>query len=181
MIRFNSAQHNRQSIRLKGYDYSREGAYFITICAHDRACLFGKVTKGAMRANLFGEVVAEEWLRTSHLRSHVITDTYVLMPNHLHGVLVITGRGTLQRAPTEKHQNIERFGKPSADSIPTMIRLFKSAVTKRINVMRNTPGFPVWQRNYYEHIIRDEDELNSIREYIQMNPQQWDNDQENPY
>ncbi len=129
-----------------------------------------------MHLNSQGEIVVEEWLKTGTMRPRVRVDSFVVMPNHLHGILVIRnddGRGTLQRAPT-----VECFGRPTSDSIPTMIRLFKSATTKRINMMRGIPGASIWQRNYYEHIIRDEEELNQIREYIAYNPSQWDNDSE---
>jgi len=98
------------------------------------------------------------------------------MPNHIHSIIILVdgGRGTLQRAPTA-----EQFGKPTSDSIPTIVRLFKSATTKRINELRNTPGIPIWQRNYYEHIIRSEESLNRIRQYILDNPARWAFDREN--
>lgn len=105
-------------------------------------------------------------------------DAFVVMPNHVHGIIALAdhdGRGTSQRGPT-----IERFGKPTSDSIPTILRLFKSATTKRINEMRDTPGLPVWQRNYYEHIIRNESSLDRIRQYIFDNPARWAIDRENP-
>jgi REP element-mobilizing transposase RayT len=104
------------------------------------------------------------------------------MPNHVHGIIILHerttpdgSRGTLQRAPT-----LEHFGKPTSNSIPTIVRLFKSATTKRINIARTMPGIAVWQRNYYEHIVRDEGSLNRIREYIETNPWQWAVDRENP-
>jgi hypothetical protein len=97
------------------------------------------------------------------------------MPNHLHGIIVINGRGTARRAPTG-----ERFGKPTVGSIPTIMRAFKSACTKRINDMRDARGTPVWQRNYYEHVIRDEDDLSRIRQYILDNPARWAEDENNP-
>lgn len=85
------------------------------------------------------------------------------------------GEGTLQRAPT-----VERFGKPTSNTIPTIVRLFKSVTTKRINELRDAPGVPVWQRNYHEHVIRDESEWECIRVYIQSNPYNWAEDSENP-
>ena len=99
------------------------------------------------------------------------------MPNHFHGIIYIesTRRGTARRAPT-----IEQFGKPSTNSLPTIVRSFKSAVTKQINQSCDMPGTPIWQRNYYEHIIRDEISLNKIREYIINNPIKWQFDHENP-
>jgi len=99
-------------------------------------------------------------------------DASMIMPNHLHGIVVITdGRGTARRAPTE------RFGKPVADSIPTIMRAFKSASTKYINEIRRTPGAPVWQRNYYEHVIRNDEELKAIRQYILNNHANWATDE----
>ena len=173
----NSKQHRRQSIRLKEYDYCQPGAYFITICAHNSANIFGHCENGEIRLNGFGEIVRGEWLRTQALRLNAVMDEYVIMPNHIHGILVILEgcRGTLQRAPT-----VEQFSKPVSNSIPTIIRLFKSTTTKQINKVRQTPGLPVWQRNYYEHVIRNEDKLNKIRQYIQFNPLKWHLDRENP-
>jgi REP element-mobilizing transposase RayT len=176
-MKYNRELHRRRSIRLKEYDYSQPGAYFITICAWNRECLFGEINDGKMHLNAYGEIVNKEWIRTANIRSNIELDQYVIMPNHLHGILVINGdcRGTLQRAPTR-----EQFGKPVSNSIPTIIRLFKSAVTKTINEIRNTLGMPVWQRNYYEHVIRNEKEMNSVREYIGNNPLQWADDENNP-
>jgi REP element-mobilizing transposase RayT len=171
------AGHHRRSIRLKSHDYSRAGAYFITICTQDRACLFGEIANGEMRLNDAGRMVVEEWIKTAEIRIEIESGEYVAMPNHFHAILWISdgGRGTARRAPT-----VERFGKPVAGSIPTIIRSFKSAVTKRINESRNTPGMLVWQRNYYEHIIRNDESLNHIRQYIADNPANWETDNENP-
>lgn len=122
--------------------------------------------------NRCGEVVREEWLRTSQLRPAIVMDEFVVMPNHLHGILIITNsRGTC---------NVRQFGKPTSNSIPTIIRLFKSAVTKHLNELRGTVGVPVWQSNYYEHIIRNERSMNHIRQYIANNPLRWTSDRENP-
>ena len=169
---------NRRSIRLKGYDYSQPGAYFITVVTQDRAHVFGEVVDGQMRLNEAGRMVQADWQRTAEIRPRVDLDAFVVMPNHVHGIIVLTAgcRGTLQRAPTH---TVGQFGKPTSDSVPTIVRLFKSATTCRINEMRGTPGAPVWQRNYYEHIIRDDAALQRIREYVASNPVQWDLDREN--
>ena len=199
-----------ESIRLPGYDYSRPGAYFITIVVHNRQCLFGEIVNGEMTLNEFGEIVKTEWQKTGALRPNIDVDAFVVMPNHLHGILIITDnddlyhhrnrnrdrnrRDTLQRVSTESESEsesesgmgmepgmgmgtIEQFGKPTHNSIPTIVRLFKSTVTKQINQIRQTLGIPVWQRNYYEHIIRNDDELNKIREYIINNPLTWKTDE----
>jgi putative transposase len=176
-----TCHHNRRSVRLQGYDYSRPGAYFVTICIEHRdKRLFGDIKNGAMCLNELGTIVRDEWLTTARMRPNVEIDEYVIMPNHIHGIIIIRdGRGPLQRAPTVHQQN-EQFGKPTSNSIPTIVRLFKSATIKRINRLRNTPGHPVWQRNYYDHIIRDEQSLFQIRTYIKNNQLDWDSDEENP-
>jgi REP element-mobilizing transposase RayT len=169
-------ERNRKSVRIKDYDYSQPGAYFVTICTRNRECMFGEIIDGEMVLNRFGIIVNEEWLRTAILRvwETVEIDTYIIMPNHVHGIVVINhGRGVLQYAPTGMLRS------PS-QTIGAIIRGFKSASTKRINLSRNTPGNPVWQRNYYEHVIRDEDDLNRIRQYIFENPAHWAEDEENP-
>ena len=188
-MKYDPQKHHRRSIRLKNYDYASPGAYFVTIVTHRRQCLFGNVMDGQMRLNEFGEIVRDEWLKTETIRPRVQLDEYVIMPNHVHGIIIINDdnrRGTLQSAPTimqraptimQRTPTIEQFGKPTSDSIPTIIRLLKSATTKRINEYRNTPAVPVWQRNYYEHIIRNETELQQIRQYIANNPINWENDE----
>lgn len=173
--------HHRRSTRLPDYDYAQSGTYFITICTQGRTCLFGDVVDGEMQLNKLGRIVHEEWLRTESIRSEVELDAFLVMPNHFHGVVVITtpappagrtsgsvgthGRASLQRAPK---------------SLGSLVAGFKSIVTKRINQLRNTAGVPVWQSNYYERIIRDEKELNAVRQYIVGNPAKWPEDKENP-
>lgn len=180
----NPKRHHRRSIRLAGYDYSQAGAYFVTICTQDRACLFGEIADGEMWLSNMGEIVKDEWLRTAKIRSNVELDTFVVMPNHFHGIIVLhpDGRGTLQHASTNDEcvPTVEKFSKPTSNTIPTIVRLFKSATTRCINVMCNIPGVKLWQRNYYEHIIRNDESLNRIREYIVNNPLQWALDRENP-
>jgi REP element-mobilizing transposase RayT len=160
---------------LEGYDYSQAGAYFITVCTRNRECVLGDIADGEMRLNDAGRVVVEEWMKSADIRKEIELDAFVIMPNHIHGIIVIDGRGTARRAPT-----CERFGQPTAGSIPTIVRAFKSACTIRINDMRNSRGTPFWQRNYYEHVIRDEDDLNRIRQYIMDNPARWAEDENNP-
>ena len=170
--------HRRRSIRLKGYDYTQPGAYFVTICTHGRAMLFGRVVDGEMALNAYGEIVREEWFRTVQVRPYMelFPDEFVVMPNHIHGIVWIVDVGARRRhAPTR-----EQFGRPVPGSLPTIVRAFKSAVTRRINALRGTPGAPVWQRNYYEHIIRTERALDAIRRYIAANPLRWHLDRYNP-
>jgi REP element-mobilizing transposase RayT len=177
-----------ESIRLPGHDYSQEGAYFITICTQNRQCLFGEIVDGEIMLNKFGELVKSEWQKTGIIRPNIIIDAFIIMPNHLHGILIINDdfccRDTLQRVSTigrktNENNQIEQFGKPTKNSIPTIVRLFKSITTKQINQIRQTPGIPVWQRNYYEHIIRDTYDLSRIRHYIANNPKNWKNDEYN--
>jgi len=172
---FNPDIHHRRTIRLRDHDYSSGGTYFVTICTHERECLFGDVIDGEMRCNGAGLVVQEEWRLTAALREYVVLDEFIVMPNHFHAVLAIDERGTARRAPA-----LESFAAPVVGSLATVIRSFKSAVTKRINHLRDNPGTPVWQRNYYERVIRDERELNSIRQYIDDNPAKWEQDENHP-
>lgn len=165
--------HGRRSIRLKDYDYSQSGAYFVTVCTQNRECLFGEITDGEMVLNEFGKIVADEWIKTGEIRDEIELDAWVVMPNHFHGIVIIC-RGDRPVAPTPA-----ALPGPRPKSIGSLMSGFKSAVTKRINEIRNTPGISVWQRNYYEHIIRNEKSLENIRNYIIYNPAQWEEDENN--
>lgn len=172
---YDSDKHQRHSIRLKDYDYSQAGAYFVTICTHKKEFLFGNVVNGEMRLNELGKVVQDEWHRSAKMRREIELDTFVVMPNHIHGIVTIVGAQGL--APLQHgHPPLQRRPR----SLSTFVTGFKSAVTRRINDLRGTPYTPVWQRNYYEHVIRNEDDLDEIREYIVHNPLKWDLDSENP-
>jgi len=173
-MRYDPQKHHRRSIRLKGYDYSQAGAYFITICTKDRACLFGEVVDGEMRLNALGQIVQDVW---HDLPNHVnvVLDAFVVMPNHVHGIVIIpddtvvvVGAGSEPAPTTTRH------------GLPEIVRQFKTFSARRINELRGTPGLPVWQRNYYEHIIRNEESLHRIRAYIANNPLKWALDRENP-
>lgn len=243
---FDRFKHKRRSIRLPGYDYSSPGVYFITIDTHRSMHFFGEIVDGEMRLNEWGAIANAEWLRSADLRREIELDEFQIMPNHMHGIIIITDGNNgfvgarrrraptdaepniviptrraptdtepnivipTRRAPTDTEPNIvipthraptdaepngepvpiiiptgrapthvERFGKPVPGSIPTIVRAYKSAVTYRINQSRGTSGAALWQRNYYEHIIRDENELIRIREYIRNNPFRWDMDPRN--
>ena len=173
--RYNPNIHHRRSIRLEGYDYAQAGAYFVTICAHARECLFGQIAADAMALNEFGEIVRDEWLRSSEIRSEIRPDEYIIMPNHFHGIIFIVPADPIRRGD----RPVAPIG-PKPKSLGAFMAGFKSAVTKRINEMRRTPGATVWQRNYYEHIIRNEADYNRIAEYINHNPQRWAQDSLNP-
>ncbi len=181
-MKYDPDKHKRRSIRLKGYDYSAAGMYFITLCTYQRGCLFGEISDGVMQLNRLGEIAAEEWLRSSEIRQEIEFDAWIIMPNHLHGIVVIEtiadwsgGVGATGRSPL---RGVAPSMKPR--SLSSLVAGFKSATTKHINLHRNAPGTPVWQRNYYEHIIRTDSSLQTIQTYIRHNPQSWPNDRLHP-
>jgi REP element-mobilizing transposase RayT len=161
---------NRKSIRLAGYDYTSEGAYFVTICTRDFCCLFDH--RAVREPPVLRDVVVDSWLWLATRYSYVSLDEYVLMPNHLHGILIIenvcTGGSGAALSNT----------KPK--SLGSLIGAFKTVSTKHINKMRRTPGAKIWQRNYFDRIVRNEEELTRIREYILENPLNWDKDKYHP-
>lgn len=190
--------HHRRSIRLKGYDYTQPGAYFVTFCSYHRDEIFGELINGEMVLNNAGKIAREEWFKTAELRSYVklFEDEFVIMPNHVHGIIWIEEdsvgtrrrrvsvwdeeRARQRRAPTgTSTEKTESFGKPVKGSIPTIIRAYKSAVTYAVNALENQRGAVLWQKNYYEHIIRNDRELNNIRWYILKNPFNWQLDRDN--
>jgi REP element-mobilizing transposase RayT len=165
-------KHHRRSVRLKEYDYSQAGAYFVTIVAHQRACLFGKIMDRGMKLNNIGEIIANTWKWLADQYPYVEPLHGVVMPNHFHGLLMIhdDGRGGSRSAPTGTKR------KP----LGRLIGAFKTVSTKQINLLRQTEGAVVWQRNYYEHIVRNEKEMDHIWKYIEANPSMWAEDDENP-
>ena len=158
---YNPKKHHRRSLRLPSFDYTQPGAYYITICTYQRQCWFGDVVNGEMRCNRLGDIVYTFWQRLPHRFHHIKVDAFVVMPNHLHGILMITEHG---KKSIQLDTPVEKFGKPIPGSIPTVVRSFKSAVTTRINLMRPAPITPVWQRNYYESIIRIESGLDRVKQ-----------------
>jgi REP element-mobilizing transposase RayT len=145
------------------------------------------VVEGEMRLNKFGVVAKQQWDKLPKRFPNIKLGAFVIMPNHMHGIIVITdGRGTAQNLsdddgkPTCRAPTSEGFQKPVKGSIPTIIRSYKSAVSYRINLMRRTQDIPIWQRNYYEHIIRNERDLQNKTDYIEANPMLWNQDDENP-
>ncbi len=171
---------HRHSIRLPGHDYCQNGIYFVTLCVQNRECLFGEIHGGRMRLNEAGEIVKKEWLTTALIRTYVSLDAYVIMPNHLHGILVVNSPvGATRGLPLPENTTLSKPG-PRSQSLGAIIALFKSMTGRRINESRATPGVRVWQRNYHDHIIRHTDALNRIRRYIVMNPLKWEKDRENP-
>ncbi len=166
-------KYSTKSHRMPNYDYSSGGGYFLTICCYDKECLFGEVVDGEMVLNELGEIVHDEWQKTSEIRPNVVVDEFIVMPNHVHGILILNSN---KRRDTEHRVSTEAFGKPTKNSIPTIIRSYKATVTKKINERNNYFCAKIWQPNYHDRIIRNENELNRIREYIQQNPNNWEDD-----
>jgi REP element-mobilizing transposase RayT len=198
--------HHRKSIRLKGFDYTHPGAYYITIDAFRLTCIFGEIVDGVMHLNEWGEIATTFWREIPNVYIDVEIDDFIVMPNHLHGIIIIhepadklahphTGATDVRATqwvapanpitavapanpittvapsnlpnPTNVHKSI------TPHSIGSIIGQFKSAATKQINRVRQTPAAPVWQRNYWEHIIRNDADLSRIRRYIRYNPMRW--------
>lgn len=216
MNKYNSNIHHRRLVRLKGYDYSQEGLYFITICAQNRTCLFGEIIAGEMRLNQVGEIVAQEWIKSAEIRKEIKIYEYIVMPNHFHainpnknctnndasvgaygirpdgkrinddvGVPVAYGIRPDENCTNNENYIINKTGtinekgvchtplRSPSRTMGALVRGFKSSVTKQL-------GFSPWQRNYHEHIIRNENSFQIISEYIMSNPQKWNEDMFNP-
>lgn len=156
--------------RLSGHDYRSAGAYFVTTNAFQRSWLFGEVSSGRVLLNHFGRIVEEEWFRSQRIRQEITLDAFVVMPDHFHGIVVISGRDEGNLCETVNTANTSGpFLRPPR-SLGSLMAGFKSATTKRINSLRGSPGRAVWQSNYHEHVIRNDRELGGIRTYIQNNP-----------
>ncbi len=186
-MKYDPAKHHRRSIRLKGYDYAQAGVYFVTLCVQGRECVLGKVVDGQMMLNDTGQRADQFWPAVADHFADVEIDIWVTMPNHVHAIIVI-GRGVVS-TPNNEETGGEKGGEtpplppPPTVSAPTLGQImayFKYQTTKSINQMRETPGARFWQRNYWEHVIRDETDLNRIRRYIQDNPLRWVDDQLHP-
>jgi putative transposase len=193
--KFDPQKHHRRSIRLPNYDYSQSGAYYVTIVAWHRECLFGEMINGNMRLNKFGEIVQWEWLELPKRLRYIELGAFVVMPNHFHGILVFhknvgatrqeltnepSGNASLPHMTTDSIDGslLQRGPKPA--SLGAIMAQFKSRVTKRLWKISSLKGTPIWQRNYYEHIIRNEKDLKNKTDYIEANPMLWDKDEENP-
>jgi len=183
-MNYDPDKHHRRSIRMQGYDYSQPGAYFVTICTSKHECLFGKIDNGDIKLNQYGKNVSNacSWIEKHY--PYVKIDSMVIMPNHIHLILIIDDRrGGSRTAPTTQvtfRNNSQITQVKQIKSLGRLIGAFKTISTKKINKIRKTPGATLWQRNYYEHIIRDDKELTAIRQYILDNPLKWEFDRENP-
>ena len=180
---YDPARHHRRSIRLPAYDYAQAGAYFVTICTQNRELTFGEVVKGQMILNDPGQMVESVWRELPQHYPGVEVDTFVLMPNHLHGVIILVGAGS--RACPDNPGQPQGVSPTGTMSLPDVVHRFKSLTTARYRhgiLHGRWPPFPgrLWQRNYYEWIIRDDAELHRVRQYIIDNPAHWEEDMENP-
>ena len=152
---YNPEIHHRRSIRLQGYDYSQSGAYFVTICTFQRQHLFGEINNGETQLNVTGQIVSAIWQKIPQHFPNVELDEFILMPDHLHGIIVIS---------EQAEQSI---------SLATIIQNFKSVSTRKINKINQNSGISIWQINYYERIVRSDQELHRLRQYILANPENW--------
>jgi REP element-mobilizing transposase RayT len=194
----NPPAFHRVSNRLKGYDYSLPGAYFVTLVTYERLCLFGEVAEGEVRLNSIGNLVQAELHRLPIQFRHISIESHVIMPNHIHAIIMFNSVGATrlrqtgtslfdQKAPDQFPDGIDgsplqktRPSGPSPKSLGALIGQFKSRLTKHIWSLPGIDHQPIWQRNYYEHIIRDQAEYEKIHLYIMENPRKWSADQENP-
>ena len=194
-MKYNPHIH-RRSIRLKGYDYSRNGAYFVTICVQNRECLFGEIKNWEMILNDLGKMITKYWREIPKKYPNVILDAFVIMPNHMHGILIIDNGVRVPLVGTQmvdtQNNGQSSSGQPSSGqpqgiaptgkkSIGNIIGAFKSLTTNEYICGVKNGKFPpfkkrIWQRNYYEHIIRNEQSLERIQHYIIHNPQKWQDD-----
>jgi len=197
-------QHHRQSIRLKGYDYTQPGGYFVTLATDRHQFFFGELRAGRVLLNRAGQVAQACWQAIPAHFANVALDAFIVMPNHVHGILIIEETDLADGAVGAKHasplqpaslhkpplpnlplqNDAQNENNPprgtTSGSISAIVQAYKSAVTQRINALENTPGGILWQRGFYEHILRDDAELDRIRGYILANPQNWETDEENP-
>lgn len=187
---YNPALH-RRSLRLRDYDYRQNGAYFVTICTYHRQLLFGDITdQGEVQVNRYGQIVLDCWNAIPFHFPNVETDAFVVMPNHLHGILVIVDDPAMrtqhaaslqQSQPQNSTQAVSNtFARVDAGSLSASIRSFKSAVSRRSHELGSASEASVWQGRFHDKIIRNEVMLNAIRQYIEANPLNWAFDEENP-
>jgi putative transposase len=179
-MKYNPEIHHRRSIRLAGWDYSQPGAYFVTIVTHDRKSIFGRIDEVgagskpapfAMKLSPEGRIVWETWFDLPNHITNIELGEFILMPNHVHFIIWILGL-RLARAGA----GLEPAPTGAQTPLPEIVRQFKTFSARRINEMHGTPGQPIWQRNYYEHIIRDDEDYDRIAEYILGNPLSWEHD-----
>jgi putative transposase len=188
---YDPEKHHRRSIRLKGYDYAQPGAYFVTICVRERECVLGDVVDGKMALSDFGQIAHHFWTQVPDHFPNTSVDTFIVMPNHIHAVVIINdpsrrGEVTGEVISPLQHNAVTDTGAVTAPlqidrpTLGQIVAYYKYQTTKQINQIRDNPGVPFWQRSFYDHIIRNDRELNAIRRYIADNPLKWELDRDNP-
>jgi len=175
----------RQSIRLQEFDYAQSGAYFVTVVCHKRMNLFGEISDGELNLNRAGEIVEKTWLEIPKHFPNVNIDIFIIMPNHIHGIIHIiedVPLGATHESPLPELHHIESPHKSTTlkpRTLGAIVGLFKSTASKRIHRAGLIDNQKIWQRNYFEHIIRDEDDYQQIADYIETNPLNWQYDRDN--
>ena len=179
--KYDPRKHHRRSIRLRGYDYSQPGAYFVTICTYQKECLLGDVRAGEMALSPCGRIVQRAWDDLPNHYAYVELDAWVIMPNHVHGIMVL-GSDAAGACGVQPGLRPAPAAFPSArrHGLSEIMRALKSFSARRINRLRRSPGTPFWQRGFYDHIIRHHREMDAIRQYIANNPLKWEFDRDNP-
>lgn len=172
--------NRRHSIRIREFDYSQPASYFVTICAHQRKSIFGEVILGGMRENPLGEIVNTCWCNVPFHFPGVELHAHIVMPNHFHALFLIRERAR-RAVPLQDISSAEGFGRSVIGSVPTIVRSFKAAVSKRARSQFRRPSMAIWQRNYFEHVVRNEMDCKNIRRYIIQNPTRWECDEENQF
>ncbi|HEX2878826.1 MAG TPA: transposase [Polyangiaceae bacterium] len=175
--------HDRQSTRLRGYDYTRVGVYAVTICTSDRRLLFGDVFDGEMHLNELGQIVQATWEVLPTLYPHILLDEFIVMPNHVHAIIALIGflfaearrdtEGVMNHDAMHDPSRSVKIDRPPPGSLGDVVRGFKARASRGINRRRDTVGSAVWQRGYYDDIIEDDAHLRNARQYVRDNPRQW--------
>lgn len=171
---------NRRSVRLRDYDYAGPGTIFFTVCTEGRRHLFGSIRDGSMHSNWFGEVVSEEWEQTLIIRPEIICHAFVVMPNHLHGLITIDPQDDARSATRKRLDGDARadchlplHARRAPRSVATMVSGFKGAVTRRSKADGHNPAVEIWQRGFHEHVVRNDEAFETIKVYIENNPARW--------
>jgi putative transposase len=180
-LKYNSEVHYRRSIRLRGYDYSQSGLYFVTICIQNHECRLGAIIGENIQLTVGGWIVYQSWFEIPQHFPNVQLDEFVVMPNHIHVIIVINDNNYVRRKEEEGGEEKEGGETPPLrkPTLGQIVAYYKYRTTKIINELDDTQGSRLWQRNYYEHIIRDEKELFATRQYIANNPINWAKDKNN--
>jgi len=165
--------YNRKPNRLKNCDYSAAGYYFVTLCVKDRINWFGKIVKDEMELNEYGKTIKDYWLLVPEHYNNIAIDVYIIMPNHIHGIIIINSNSVVGTEHCSVPTGNNHYG-----LLSKTIKSFKNVCTKHFRQQFNNNDF-VWQRSFYDHIIRNEESLKKVREYIINNPLNWALDEEN--